>query len=160
MTLCCFTSVFVAQSLSHVRLFATPWTVAHQAPLSMGFPGKNTGVHCHFFLQGIFLTEGLNPSLLPQQADSLPLSYIGSSHIQTKNSKLILSSPLIGSCIIVFMHFAATCTINPIPHGYYFYFYLNSQPCLQTFLMLSLLPPCLPLGVCFISLCKSQFPSI
>jgi len=23
--------------LSHVQLFATPWTVAHQAPLSMGF---------------------------------------------------------------------------------------------------------------------------
>ena len=26
------------KSLSHVWLFATPWTVAHQAPLSMGFP--------------------------------------------------------------------------------------------------------------------------
>ena len=26
-----------AQSLSRVRLFATPWTVAHQAPQSMGF---------------------------------------------------------------------------------------------------------------------------
>ena len=26
------------KSLSRVRLFATPWTVAHQAPLSMGFP--------------------------------------------------------------------------------------------------------------------------
>ena len=25
------------------------------------FPGKNTGVDCHFFLQGIFLTQGLNP---------------------------------------------------------------------------------------------------
>ena len=25
------------KSLSHVRLFATPWTVANQAPLSMGF---------------------------------------------------------------------------------------------------------------------------
>ena len=25
-----------AQLLSHVRLFATPWTVAHQAPLSKG----------------------------------------------------------------------------------------------------------------------------
>ena len=24
--------------LSHVQLFVTPWTVAHQAPLSMGFP--------------------------------------------------------------------------------------------------------------------------
>ena len=23
---------------------ATPWTVAHQAPLSMGIPGRNTGV--------------------------------------------------------------------------------------------------------------------
>ena len=27
-----------AQSLSHVHLSAAPWTVAHQAPLSMGFP--------------------------------------------------------------------------------------------------------------------------
>ena len=27
------------------------------------FPGKNTGVGCHFLLQGIFLTQGLNPSL-------------------------------------------------------------------------------------------------
>ena len=26
-----------AKSLSRVRLFATPWTVAHQAPLSVGF---------------------------------------------------------------------------------------------------------------------------
>ena len=27
---------------------STPWTVACQAPLSMGFPSKNTGVACHF----------------------------------------------------------------------------------------------------------------
>ena len=47
--------------LSHVWLFATPWTVAHQAHLSMGYPGKNTGVVCHFLPQGIFLTEGSNP---------------------------------------------------------------------------------------------------
>ena len=36
------------KSLSHVPLFATPWTVAYQDPLSMEFPGKNTGVGCHF----------------------------------------------------------------------------------------------------------------
>ena len=36
---------------------ATPWTVARQAPLSMDSPGKNTGVGCHFLLQGIFLTQ-------------------------------------------------------------------------------------------------------
>ena len=28
------------------------------------FPGKNTGVGCHFLLQEIFLTQGLNPGLL------------------------------------------------------------------------------------------------
>ena len=43
----------------------TPWTVAHQAPLSMGFfPGKSTRVGCYFLLQGIFLTQGSNPGLL------------------------------------------------------------------------------------------------
>ena len=39
-------------------------------------PGKNTGVGCHFLLQGIFLTQGSNPSLLHllhAQANSLPL---------------------------------------------------------------------------------------
>ena len=30
----------------------------------MDFPGKNTGVGCHFLLQGIFLTQGWNPYLL------------------------------------------------------------------------------------------------
>ena len=44
--------------LSHVWLCAAPWTVACQVPLSMGFPGKNTGVGCHFLLQEIFLTQG------------------------------------------------------------------------------------------------------
>ena len=37
--------------LSRVWLLAILWNVAHQAPLSMGFfPGKNTGVGCHFLL--------------------------------------------------------------------------------------------------------------
>ena len=48
------------------------------------FPGKNTGVGCHFLLQRIFPTKGSNPHLLcllQWQADSLPLSYLGSSYI-------------------------------------------------------------------------------
>ena len=32
-----------SQSLSRVRLFATPWTVAHQALLSMEFSGQEYG---------------------------------------------------------------------------------------------------------------------
>ena len=35
--------VKVLVCLSHVQLFSTPWTVAHQTPLSMGFSHKNTG---------------------------------------------------------------------------------------------------------------------
>ena len=42
----------------------TLWTVAHHSLLSKNSPGKNSGVCCHFFLQGIFLTQGLNLSLL------------------------------------------------------------------------------------------------
>ena len=49
---------------SRVQLFTTLWNVAHQAPLSMGFPGKNTGEGCHFLLQGIFPTQGLNLNFL------------------------------------------------------------------------------------------------
>ena len=51
----------IVKSLSRVRLFATPWTVAYQAPLSMDFPGNSTGVDCHFLLQRIFPTQGSNP---------------------------------------------------------------------------------------------------
>ena len=38
------TSRRIMAYLSRVRLSATPWTVAHQAPLSMDSPGKNTRV--------------------------------------------------------------------------------------------------------------------
>ena len=48
---------------SHIRLFATLWTIAHQAPLRDS-PGKKTGVGCHAHLQGIFTTQGSNLSLL------------------------------------------------------------------------------------------------
>ena len=36
---------------SCVRFCATPETAAHQAPPSLGFSSKNTGVGCHFLLQ-------------------------------------------------------------------------------------------------------------
>ena len=44
------------------------------------FPGENIGVGCHF-LQGLFPTQGSNLGplrLLHRQADSLPMSHLGS----------------------------------------------------------------------------------
>ena len=43
---------------------ATPWTAAHQAPRSMGFPRQEHWSGPPFLLQGIFPTPGSNPCLL------------------------------------------------------------------------------------------------
>ena len=56
---------------SQVRLFATLWTIAHQAPLSTGFSRQEYGVGCHALLQGIFLTQKSNPSLTSPLAGGL-----------------------------------------------------------------------------------------
>ena len=65
--------------LSHDRLFSTLWTVARRLLSPGDFPGKNTGVRCHFLLQGVFLTQGPHLlRLLHWQANSLPLSHLGS----------------------------------------------------------------------------------
>ena len=67
------------KSLSRVRLFVIPWTVTYQAVLhSWDFPGKNTGVGCHFLLQEIFLTQGLNPGLPHCRQTLYHLSHQGS----------------------------------------------------------------------------------
>ena len=52
-----------ARALSHVLLFATPWTITHQAP-PWDFLGGSSGGGCHFLLQRIFPTHGLNTHLL------------------------------------------------------------------------------------------------
>ena len=62
---CCSNTVKV-KSLSRVRLFAIPMDCSLPGSSVHGnFPGKSTGVGCHFLLQGIFPTQGLNPGLTP-----------------------------------------------------------------------------------------------
>ena len=66
----------VVSCFNRVRFFATLWTIARQATLSMGFSRQNTGVGCRALLQGIFPTQGRNPCLfhlLHWQAGPLPL---------------------------------------------------------------------------------------
>ena len=61
-------------SRSVVSDSATPWTVAHQAPLH-GIAQARVG--CHSLLQGIFPVQEWNLCLL-HWPDSLPLSHLGS----------------------------------------------------------------------------------
>ena len=74
-SLLCFTWCVYACVLSHVQLSVTPWTTAHQAPLSMGFsrPECWRGLPC--LPAGILPTPGIelvSPVSPALQVDSLP----------------------------------------------------------------------------------------
>ena len=67
--------------LSHTVVSDSVWppsTVAPRLLSPWNVSGKDTGVGCHFLLQGIFPIQGLNLCFLHWQADSLPLSHQGS----------------------------------------------------------------------------------
>ena len=73
-----FSFVSSAQLLGGVWLY-DPWTVACQAPQSMGTLGKTSGVGCSSLLQGIFLTQGSSSCLVSHigRGNILPLSHLG-----------------------------------------------------------------------------------
>ena len=68
--------------------------------------GRNTGVGCHFLLQGIFLTLGSNPGLLRWQVSSLPLTPPG-------KSSFVLSSRQSSSHLGVFTLFLFKLWVFP-----------------------------------------------
>ena len=64
----------VLQPPSSVQLFVTLWAVAHQAPLSMGFPRQERWSGLPF---RDLSTPGMEPASPALQADTSPLSYQG-----------------------------------------------------------------------------------
>ena len=52
-----------SEVLSHVRLFATPWSIVHQSPLSIGFSRQEYCSGLPFPSPEIFPTQGSNPGL-------------------------------------------------------------------------------------------------
>ena len=58
--------------LSHVRLFATPWTVAYQALLSMGFSRQEYWSGLPFPSPGDLPNPGIAPESPALQTDTLP----------------------------------------------------------------------------------------
>ena len=95
-----------AQSLSGVWLFATPWTVAYQASLSMGFSRQEylNGLPCP--PPGDLLNPGITPESLTSPAlavGSFPLEPPG-KHLEVDGLDLLLERRHIGvtgrkSCI-------------------------------------------------------------
>ena len=65
--------------LSHVRLFATSWTVAYQAPLSMEFLRQEYWSGVPFPSPGDLPNPGTEPGSSALQADALPSESPGKS---------------------------------------------------------------------------------
>ena len=78
--------------LSHVRLFATPWTVAHQAPLSMKFSRQEYWSGYPFPSPGDLPNPRIEPRSPVLQVDYLPAElsvYIGALHLKNNNVGLV-----------------------------------------------------------------------
>ena len=76
----CAVYVCVLSSFSRVQLFVTLWTIARQAPLSMGFFQQEYWSGLPFPSPGELLNPGIKPASLvfpASQVDSLPLSHLG-----------------------------------------------------------------------------------
>ena len=72
----------MCESHSIMSSSAIPWTIACYAPLSIKFSRQEyTGVDYHSLLQGIFLTQGMNPGLLHCTQILYQLSQKGSPRI-------------------------------------------------------------------------------
>ena len=65
------------KSLSRVRLFATPWTIAYYAPLSMGFSRQEYWTGMPFSSPEDLPNPGVEPGSPTLQADSLPAELPG-----------------------------------------------------------------------------------
>ena len=88
------------QSLSHVRLFATPWTAAHQASLSLPSPGA-AQTHVHWVSDAI---QPPCPLFLPSPP-TLNLSQPqGLFHTTVGSSKLWRHNTLINSFCLCYSH--------------------------------------------------------
>ena len=64
-------SFAVVQSLSHVRVFVTPWTIVRQTPLSMEFSRQEYWGELPFLSPGDLPDQGFEPGSPVLQADSL-----------------------------------------------------------------------------------------
>ena len=60
------------KSLSRVQLFSTPWTVAYQAPPSVGFSSQEHWSGLPFPSPGDLPDPGIEPGSPASQADTLP----------------------------------------------------------------------------------------
>ena len=92
-------------SLSCGRLFATPWTVAYQASLSMGFSRQEYQSGLPFPSPGDLPDPGIEPMSPALQVDSLPPSHQGSPNYIIASLNLYNSPKEIKSLVPILQMF-------------------------------------------------------
>ena len=110
------TSLHCCQVASVVSESAIPPTAAHQASHPWDSPGKNTGVGCHAFFEGIFLTQGLNLHLLcllHWQVGSLPLAPPGQPLSDSEQWMVLLFCSHRSDTFIIFADISYQFAIKP-----------------------------------------------
>ena len=80
-----------SESLSRVRLLATPWTAVHQAPLSMEFSRQEHWSGLPFPAPGDLPNPGIKHKSPALQADSLPSEPPGKPIVSTRLASLMVS---------------------------------------------------------------------
>ena len=86
-----------AQLLSPIKLFATPWIVARQTPLAMGFSRQEYWSRFPSPSPRDLPDPGMEPRSPALQTDSLPLSHQGSTFNRVSTVKCLQESFLLSS---------------------------------------------------------------
>ena len=82
------------KKLSRVRLFATPWTVAYQAPPSLGFSRQEYWSGLPFPSPGDLPNPGIEPGSPVLQADALPSEPPGKSSSRDQPSSVLFMATM------------------------------------------------------------------
>ena len=132
----CHKRRYMLRHFSCVWLFVTLWTIACQAPLSMGISGQKywSGLECHALLQGIFPNPGMEPVSLMSSALAGGF-FTSSATWEVKGSTALLFSHLLSQevlCLRCCLFFPSSS--DTLPHWLFlccifsFSFLLNPFP--------------------------------
>ena len=130
---------------------ATPWTVACQVPLSMGFPRQEYWSGLPFRFQGDLSNPGIKHGSHALATDSLPLSHQGSPSLCPQLSSVHFSCSVMSDSLSPHgLHHARHSCPTPTPRAC-----SNSCPLIESVMLSNHLILCHPL-----LLLPSIYPSI
>ena len=101
--------------LSHVWLLVSPWTVAHQGTLSVGFPRQEYWSGLPFPSPGDLSNSGIKPRSPALQTDSLPSEPPGKPFLQQRTSTSFFINLYLSKHLFNLSHYLPHLSTNHFP---------------------------------------------